>query len=167
MERDPDAGRKTCHLDRSEYKEEFDQITDWLKDENILEKFYQACGNIIYKYCAETYVERDEKGEDDSFDRYILEVAAKNKCVDITLALRDAINILYEPVMDTIYRLNKLVEKKLSTEEKTNFETFISFFTPLFKFSIIYCRLMRLRACRTIFLSSSEITLLFLNALTN
>ena len=111
-----------CHLDRSEYKEEFDQITDWLKDENILEKFYQACGNIIYKYCAETYVERDEKGEDDSFDRYILEVAAKNKCVDITLALRDAINILYEPVMDTIYRLNKLVEKKLSTEEKTNFE---------------------------------------------
>lgn len=92
------------------------------KDENILEKFYQACGNIIYKYCAETYVEEMKKGEDDSFDRYILEVAAKNKCVDITLALRDAINILYEPVRDTIYRLNKLVEKKLSTEEKTNFE---------------------------------------------
>ena len=104
------------------------RITDWLKDENILEKFYQACGNIIYKYCAETYVERDEKGEDDSFDRYILEVAAKNKCVDITLALRDAINILYEPVMDTIYRLNKLVEKKLSTEEKTNFESLLIIF---------------------------------------
>lgn len=112
-----------CHLDRSEYKKEFDQITDCLKDENILEKFYQACGNIIYKYCGETYIEKDEKGEDDSFDKYILAVAAKNKCVEITLAIREAINILYEPVMDTVRRLNKLVEPKLSKEERKSFET--------------------------------------------
>lgn len=112
-----------CQLDKSKYKEEFDQITDWLKDENILEKFYAACSDILFKYCAESYVETDENGEDDCLDRHIAAIAAENKCVDVTLATRDAVEILYEPVMDSISRLNNLMKKYLSDNEKKSFDT--------------------------------------------
>lgn len=111
-----------CHLDKSEYKQEFDQITDWLKDENILDKFYEACSNIIYKYCAETYVETDEEGADDSFEKHIASIASKNKCVDITISLRIAVEILYEPVMETVARFSRIISPYLSKKEKIIFD---------------------------------------------
>lgn len=86
-----------CHLDKSEFKMQFDSMTDYLNDENVLDVFYSTCKSITSK-------------------------ATPQKAVDVTKIVKLAIDILYEPVLESIQRLNRILFPFLNETDKEELE---------------------------------------------
>lgn len=84
----------TCHLEKSDFKTQFDSMTDYLSDENVLNIF-------------------------DEISRYIIQNAKEDKAVDVTKYVRLAVTILYETVLESIQRLNNILIPLLDVKEAT------------------------------------------------
>lgn len=82
----------SCHLDKSLFKTQFDSITDYLSDQNILNIFYDACAHILAKKTTDI-------------------------ATQATISVRLAIDILYENVLDSLHRLNDILKPTLSNED--------------------------------------------------
>ena len=81
-----------CHLDKSTFKTQFDAMTDYLSDENVLNIFGDIC-------------------------EYIIKNAKEEKAIEATEYVRLAVNILYETVLDSIQRLNNILLPLLNEKE--------------------------------------------------
>lgn len=79
-----------CHLNRGKYKQQYDFISDVLSLENTLEIFQSSCHSI---------------------DSHILDNAIKDTLKDIQLS----IEILFEPVLETISRMKRILSSHLPT----------------------------------------------------
>lgn len=81
-----------CHLEKSDFKTQFDSMTDYLNDENVLNIFEQICGYIIHK-------------------------AKEEKAKEVTKYVQLAVIILYETVLESIDRLNDILIPFLKENE--------------------------------------------------
>ena len=81
-----------CHLEKSDFKTQFDSMTDYLNDENVLNIFEQICGYIIHK-------------------------AKEEKAKEVTKYVQLAVTILYETVLESIDRLNDILIPFLKENE--------------------------------------------------
>lgn len=81
-----------CHLERSDFKTQFDFMTDYLSDGNVLNIFDEIC-------------------------KYIIQNAKDDKAVDATKYVRLAVTILYETVLESIQRLNSILVPLLDVKE--------------------------------------------------
>lgn len=81
-----------CHLEKSDFKTQFDSMTDYLNDENVLNVFEQIC-------------------------EYIICNAKEEKARKVTKDVRLAVTILYETVLETIDRLNCILIPFLKEDE--------------------------------------------------
>lgn len=81
-----------CHLEKSDFKTQFDSMTDYLGDENVLNIFDEIC-------------------------RYIIQNAKEDRAVDATKYVRLAVTILYETVLESIQRLNNILVPLLDEKE--------------------------------------------------
>ena len=86
-----------CHLEKSKFKTQFDSMTDYLSDENVLNIFDDICG-------------------------YIIKNTNDDKAVESTEYVRLAVNILYETVLESIQRLNDILVPLLNENEATELE---------------------------------------------
>lgn len=85
-----------CQLNDSQLKYQFDQMTDALDENNILDVLYAACDHIIEK----TNTEQTQT---------------------VTAEVKEAIEILYENVLDTVARLACIVNPHLKEDAKQKF----------------------------------------------
>lgn len=81
-----------CHLEKSDFKTQFDSMTDYLNDENVLNIFEQICEYIIHK-------------------------AKEEKAKEVTKYVQLAVTILYETVLESIDRLNDILIPFLKENE--------------------------------------------------
>ena len=85
-----------CQLNDSQLKNQFDQMTDALDENNILDVLYAACDHIIEKANIE-------------------------QAQTVTAEVKEAVEILYENVLDTVARLVAIVNPHLSEDDKQIF----------------------------------------------
>lgn len=82
----------TCHLEKSDFKTQFDLMTDYLSDENVLNIFEDTC-------------------------EYLIKNAKDDKAINTTKYISLAINILYETILESIQRLNDILIPLLNENE--------------------------------------------------
>ena len=83
----------TCALNKSEYKEGFDKITDFLSEENLMEIFYSTCEGLIKK-------------------------ADNEQAKKATAEVRCAVSILYESILETVEKLRGALASVLTEQER-------------------------------------------------
>lgn len=81
-----------CHLEKSEFKTQFDSMTDYLNDENVLNIFEQIC-------------------------EYIIHTVKEDKAREATEYVRLAVTVLYETVLESIDRLNDIMGSFLAKDK--------------------------------------------------